>query len=179
MRSGTLALAILLVLPTLAFAKKQEAPLQNPDDPSALQVRENIKVVYHATKDTWKKGVPQTLYYVDRVVRVAYPDKMGVPTSALDFKIVAHDTPVYWFLNDAGWKASKHKGASVPQDHNPNKELVASLIAAGVDIEVCGHTMEQQGYTAEMLLPGVKVAPAGLPRVIDLQMMGYQRMSLE
>jgi hypothetical protein len=39
--------------------------------------------------------------------------------------------------------------------------------------------MEQQGYTAEMLLPGVKVAPAGLPRVIDLQMMGYQRMSLE
>ena len=40
-------------------------------------------------------------------------------------------------------------------------------------------TLQQHGYTPQMLLPGVKVTPAGLPRVIDLQLMGYQRLSME
>ena len=181
MTAPRLALMLLLALPSAALAAKkpEAAPATNPDDPSTLQVREGIKVVFHVTKDSWKKGQPMTLWYVDRLVSKAYPEKLGVPASALDFKILAHDAPVYWFLNDAGWKASKHKSAAVPQDHNPNAALIASLIQNGVDIEVCASTMEQHGYTPEMLLPGVKIAPAGLPRLIDLQMMGYERLNLE
>ena len=179
MNAPRLALVALLSLPSAALAKKPAAPAPlNADDPSTLQVRQDIKVVFHATQDTWKKGLPQTLFYVERLLK-SYPDKLGVPADELDFKIVAHDAPVYWFLNDAGWKASKLKGQSVAQDHNPHAEVVAGLIAAGVDVEVCAVTMEQQGYTADMLLPGVKITPAGLPRVIDLQLMGYQRLDLE
>jgi intracellular sulfur oxidation DsrE/DsrF family protein len=181
MRTTPLAVLALLALPNAALAAKPTAapPALNPDDPSSIQVRDDIKVVFHVTEDVWKKGTPETLFYVDRLVQIAYPEKLGVPTENLDFKVVAHDTPVYWFLNDAAWKASKHKSGAVPQDHNPVKDLIAGLLSAGVDIEVCAHTMEQQGYTPEMLLPGIKIAPAGLPRVIDLQLMGYERISLE
>lgn len=171
-----MSMLALLVLPTTALAKK---PAMNADDPTQLQVTEDIKVVFHATQDAWKKGVPRTLWYVNRLVKTAYPEKLGVPVDQLDFKVVAHDQPVYWFLNDDGWKKSKQKNHTVAQDQNPNKELIAGLIEAGVDIEVCENTMQKNGYTKEMLLPGVKVAPAGLPRVIDLQLMGYTRMVLE
>ena len=175
----TLALLVLLALPTAALAKKPAAaPTLDPDDPATLQVRQGIKVVFHATADTWKKGLPKTLFYVDRLVG-AYPDKLGVAAADLDFKIVAHDAPVYWFLTDAGWKASKMKSQAVAQDANPHKEVVARIIAAGVDVEVCEVTMQQNGITPDMLLPGVKIAPAGLPRVIDLQLMGYQHLRLE
>ena len=174
-----LALLGLLVVPSAALAKKPAAATLNPDDPSTLQVREDVKVVFHVSHDAWKKGTPKTLWYLDRLVHTAYPVKLGVPSSALDFKIVAHDAPVYWFLNDAGWKASAHKGPAVVPDHNPYKEMIAGLIEAGVDVEVCAVTMKSQGYTEDMLLPGVKVTPAGLPRVIDLQLMGYQHLELD
>ncbi len=163
----------------MGLAKKPTAAAYNADDPATLQVKEDVKVVFHATEDVWKKGVPQTLFYVDRLVHTAYPEKLGVPADQLDFKIVAHDAPVYWFLNDDGWKKSKKKGQMAVQDHNPFKELVQGLVDAGVDIEVCAVTMEQHGYTADMLLPGIQITPAGLPRVIDLQLMGYQRLDLE
>ena len=179
MLRSRLALLVLLALPATALARKPaEAPKLDPDDPSTLQVRKDVKVVFHATADAWKKGLPKTLFYVDRLIS-AYPDKLGVPAEELDFKIVVHDAPVYWFLDDAGWKASKKKGESVVLDHNPHKDVVARVIAAGVDIEVCAVTLQQHGYTPQMLLPGVKVTPAGLPRVIDLQLMGYQRLSME
>jgi intracellular sulfur oxidation DsrE/DsrF family protein len=179
MTRSHLALLVLLALPTAALAKKPApAPTLDPDDAATLQVKQGVKVVFHATQDAWKKGLPKTLFYVDRLVGV-YPDKLGVPAAELDFKIVAHDAPVYWFLTDAGWKASKLKGQAAPQDANPHKDVVARIIAAGVDVEVCEVTMQQNGITPEMLLPGVKIAPAGLPRVIDLQLMGYQRLALE
>jgi intracellular sulfur oxidation DsrE/DsrF family protein len=180
MRPAALALALALLSPA-ASAKKPAAaaPAPNPDDPAALQVREGLKVVFHANRDTWKKGLPQPLFYLDRLVHTAYPQAHGVPASALDFKLVVHDAPVYWFLSDAGWTASKHKSPSVVQDHNPHKELVAKLIAAGVDIEVCAQTMAQHGVTADMLLPGVQVTPAGLPRQIDLQLLGYEAVDLD
>lgn len=166
-----------LVVPSVGFAKKP-APL-NADDPTSIQISTDIKVVFHATQDVWKKGVPQTLFYVDRLVHLAYPEKLGIPVDELDFKVVAHDAPVYWFLDDDGWKGSKQKNAVVPRDHNPHKELIQGILDAGVTIEVCGATMAAQGYTEDMLLPGIQVAPAGLPRVIDLQLMGYQRLSLQ
>lgn len=180
-RSHLVPLLAVALIPFTAFAKPAPAPAPayNPDDPSTLQVRKDIKVVFHVTEDTWKKGVPETLFYVDRAVHIAYPQKFAVPAEALDFKVVVHDAPVYWFLGDAAWKASKHKSGAVPQEANPVKGLIAGLIAAGVDLEVCAVTMEAQGITPDMLLPGVKIAPAGLPRVIDLQLMGYERISLE
>lgn len=171
------AAAALLSVPSVGLAGKP-APL-DPDDPTTLQVTDDVKVVFHATQDVWKKGVPQTLFYVDRLVHIAYPEKLGVPAEELDFKIIAHDTPVYWFLDDEGWKQSKKKGAMAVKGHNPHKELIQGLLDAGVDIEVCAVTMEQHGYTEDMLLPGVQVTPAGLPRVIDLQLMGYQRLDLQ
>ena len=183
MRAAAIAFAATLaLLPAAALAKKPAsppAPAATADDPAALQVREGVRVVFHANRDTWKKGLPQAFFYLDRLVHTAYPEKHGVPASALDFKLVVHDTPVYWFLTDEAWTASKHKGAAVVQDHNPNKELVAKLLAAGVDIEVCAQTMQQHGYTKEMLLPGVQVTPAGLPRLIDLQLMGFVPVAVD
>lgn len=172
-----LALLAVLALPTVALAKKP--PAYDADAPNELQITEEIKVVFHVTHDVWKKGAPKTLWYLDRLVNTAYPEKYGVPQENLDFKLLAHDQPVYWFLNDEGWKKAKGKDHAAVTDHNPHKELIQGLIDAGVDIEVCEVTLKSKGWSKDDLLPGVKTTKAGVPRLIDLQLMGYTRMTLE
>ena len=71
------------------------------------------------------------------------------------------------------------KDGAAPQDHNPHKELIQQLLDAGVDIEVCAVTLKNKGWTREMLLPGIKVTPAGVPRVIDLQLQGFAYLKLQ
>lgn len=172
-----LALLTLLALPATAMAKKP-APL-DPDQPDTLQITEDIRVLFHVSHDSWKKGAPKTLWYLDRLVNKAYPEKLGVPVEELDFKVVVHDQPAYWFLNDAGWKKAKGKNHAAPRDHNPHKELIQGLIDAGVDIEVCAVTLKSKGWSEDDLLPGIQTTVAGVPRAVDLQLMGYTRMILE
>tara|TARA_B100001989_G_scaffold160029_1_gene114698 strand:- start:46 stop:588 length:543 start_codon:yes stop_codon:yes gene_type:complete len=175
---AALVLATTLVLPSAALAKKGDKPAYNPDDQEHLQITEDVRVVFHATADVWKKGTPQSLWYVHKLVTTGYPN-LGVSADQLDFKLVAHDQPVYWFFTDEAWAKAKGKDGAAPQDHNPHKELIQQLLDAGVDIEVCAVTLKNKGWTREMLLPGIKVTPAGVPRVIDLQLQGFAYLKLQ
>lgn len=174
------ALGLSLLLPGAALAKRgaEEPPPMNPDDHEHLQVTQDVKVVFHATEDVWKKGTPQSLWYIHKLVTKGYPN-MGVPAEELDFKLVVHDTPVYWFFTDEAWPKAKGLNGAAPLDHNPHKELIQELLDAGVDIEVCAVTLKSKGYTQDMLLPGIKVTPAGVPRVVDLQLQGYAYLKLQ
>lgn len=174
----TLALTLALMAPATALARKDAAPEYDPDDTEHLQVTEDVRVVFHATADVWKKGTPQSLWYLHKLVTQGYPS-LGVPTEALDFKLVAHDKPVYWFFNDEAWAKAKGKAGAAPQDHNPHKELIQALLDAGVDIEVCAVTLKNKGWSKDMLLPGIKVTPAGVPRVLDLQLQGFAYLKLQ
>ena len=87
--------------------------------------------------------------------------------------------PVAWFFHDEAWAMVKGLDPAARTDLNPARPIVERLVAAGVDLEVCGVTLAAKGWTADMLLPGVRVTPAALPRVIDLHRMGYVTLDLE
>lgn len=58
-------------------------------------------------------------------------------------------------------------------DENPNADLIAALIAAGVSIDLCGQTAAYYGVSQEDLLPGVKLSLSAMTSHALLQQDGY------
>ena len=83
------------------------------------------------------------------------------------FVVVLHGAATPAVLSDAAW-AARGKG-----DANPNSALIRSLIAAGVQVRLCGQAMAGNGIAQADLAPGVSVDLAALMTVIHLQQAGY------
>ena len=165
--AAALTLGVLLA-PTPALADETS-------DPARLVVPE-VRAVYQIQGDQWKGDVGEGLFYARKVID-AYA-RLGVKREALHIAAVLHGDAGYWILNDAAWRTWEgeraRKGAT-----NPNATVVRELIAAGVQVEICAKTMEQKGWKASDLLPGVRITPNAFPRIIDLQLQGYAHVDFD
>ena len=56
---------------------------------------------------------------------------------------------------------------------NPNMQLLKELMDAGVEFYVCGQTMLKRNIDTKKLVPGTKVASAGLTAITTYQLQGY------
>lgn len=56
---------------------------------------------------------------------------------------------------------------------NPNMQLLKELMNAGVEFYVCGQTMLKRNMDTKKLVPGTKVASAGLTAITTYQLKGY------
>jgi intracellular sulfur oxidation DsrE/DsrF family protein len=56
---------------------------------------------------------------------------------------------------------------------NPNMQLLKELMDAGVEFYVCGQTMLKRNIDTKKLVPGTKIASAGLTTITTLQLKGY------
>ena len=61
---------------------------------------------------------------------------------------------------------------------NPNRELVESLLGAGVEVIMCGQSSKTRGLPKEDLIPGVKIALSAMTANIQLQNQGYRPIKL-
>jgi len=91
----------------------------------------------------------------------------GVPAERRKIVVVMHGGASLASLSDAAW-AARGKGAT-----NPNSALVRALIAAGVQVRLCGQSMVANGLTEADLEPSVQVDLAALMTVIHHQQAGY------
>mgnify|MGYP000197398564 CR=1 FL=1 len=105
---------------------------------------------------------------LDRVARfVNMLAAGGVDSEHRRLVAVVHGGATSTVLSNQAW-AARHAGAS-----NPNADLVAQLIAAGVDVRICGQAMTGQGIAATELASGVKLDLAALMTVVHFQQRGY------
>ncbi|HET6768055.1 MAG TPA: DsrE family protein [Chitinophagaceae bacterium] len=56
---------------------------------------------------------------------------------------------------------------------NPNLQLLKELSDAGVEFYVCGQTMLKRNIDTKKLVPGTKIASAGLTAITTYQLKGY------
>ncbi len=64
----------------------------------------------------------------------------------------------------------------IPSAKNKEKQRVASLAKSGINFDACGNTMGHiKKKTGKMppLVAGVKIVPAGIARIVELQEKGY------
>jgi intracellular sulfur oxidation DsrE/DsrF family protein len=71
-------------------------------------------------------------------------------------------------LNDKAYNAERKVTTG-----NPYKDLIASLMKHGVQIELCGATAKAHNWVSEDLLPGVKVDTDAMIRLTELAQQGY------
>jgi accessory colonization factor AcfC len=126
----------------------------------------DIAAVCRVDRDKWKNGLGEGLLDV-RAVLNDY-ERIGIPTEEVHISAVFDGAAAYWLLRDGAYAIVR------PQEkYNPNKAIVDELIKMGVRLEMCGKTMQQNGWKESDLLPGVVLVPAAHPRIIDLQLQGY------
>lgn len=105
-----------------------------------------------------------------------YPDKLvqcyeSLSITQKDYKIsvVFHLKAGYFMLNDESYR--KFTKGTEP---NPNKDIINKLLGEGISVELCGITMQNNGWTEKDLLPGAKILAVGAySRIIDLEKQGY------
>jgi intracellular sulfur oxidation DsrE/DsrF family protein len=75
-------------------------------------------------------------------------------------------------LNDKAYNAERKVTTG-----NPYKDLIASLMKQGVQIELCGATAKGHNWVSADLLPGVKVNTDAMIRLTELAQQGYAVIS--
>ncbi len=143
------------------------SPAAGPEGLVTVQQRHDIRVVYDIQTDETQAGIGRALYYL-RGLYEAYR-KQGVPPREIHLSAVLHGPTVKWLLNDEAWQDETGDPFAV----NMNHHVVESLLELGASIEACNVTMKAHGWTADDLLPGVKVVHDAYTRMIDLQQRGY------
>jgi intracellular sulfur oxidation DsrE/DsrF family protein len=155
---------LLILLCGFGFISNVNA--QNPEIKDITH-KTNVTSVWEVNTDVWEVGVGAGLHYPS-LLNAKY-QSLGLKRGDYQISVVVHLAAGYWLLNDASYQ--KHTGKT---GANPNKELVAQLIADGVSVELCGVTMLNNKWTASDLLPGVVILETGAySRIIDLQKSGY------
>jgi intracellular sulfur oxidation DsrE/DsrF family protein len=140
--------------------------MTRPPDSSSLMIQTDIAVVCRIDQDEWKNNIGVGLEGVRRLVE-GYK-AAGIPVREVHVSAVVHDDATYWMLKDGPYQTLTKK-----DQKNPNQTLVQQLIDLGVSVEVCGRSMAEHGWTAEDILPGVKIVADAYPRIADLQLQGY------
>lgn len=93
--------------------------------------------------------------------------RAGVPRENIRVAGVVHGGAALALLKDEHY--SEEHGVE-----NPNKALIAEIVAAGGQVILCGQTAGARGITADQLLPGVQLALSAMTALTVLQSEGYQ-----
>jgi intracellular sulfur oxidation DsrE/DsrF family protein len=163
---------LLLSASTQALSASPSPPLPDPFELTPAPIinvtkKTNIRVVYDIKDDASEAGIGKGLYYV-RGLLEAYKSQ-GIKENNLKISVVLHGSTVYWMLNESAYRQFKHDEF----DFNPNEQVLRELLAHGVSVEVCNLTLRGKGWTADDLMPGVKLVHDAYTRLIDLQQRGY------
>ncbi|RUM90647.1 MAG: hypothetical protein DSZ27_08130 [Thiomicrospira sp.] len=155
---------MIVLLSALMFSSLSFAAASNI---VTVKNKQDIKVVYDVNQNNIEAGIGKGLYYL-RGLLEAYR-KQGVSDKQLHISVVVHGAAGYWLLKDKPYQDFTGN----PFDVNANKKVVQELMDHGVSVELCHVTMKGHGWTAEDVLPGVKIVFDAYTRMIDLQQQGY------
>lgn len=171
--SVILIVFLVLALPRNACAAEQQLPL--PGYPVAIDVqdareRPDTNLDYKVVFDL-NGGIPRTdglsegLLTVARFVNTLA--QSGVPAEHRHVVAVIHDWATPIVMNDVAF-ASRNEGRL-----NPNRDLIRSLKAAGVDLRVCGQAMLASDIASGEVLPEIQIDLSAITTFATLQLRGY------
>ena len=93
--------------------------------------------------------------------------RAGVPRENVRVAGVVHGGAALALLKDEHYREAN--GVD-----NPNKELIAEILASGGQLVLCGQTAGARGITKDQLLPGVQLALSAMTALTVFQQQGYE-----
>ena len=126
-------------------------------------VLKQANVVFNISHVDFVGDIPAGIKYMN-LLATQYKQK-GIQGRIIG---IFHGAAAYLTLNDKAYGAYR-----LVDTGNPHKNLLASLLERGVQIEACAVSMKGNGWGNEDLLPGVKVNTGAIGRLIQLVQEGY------
>ena len=126
-------------------------------------VLKQANVVFNISHVDFAGDIPAGINYMN-LLATQYKQK-GIQGRIIG---IFHGAAAYLTLNDKAYGAYR-----LVDTGNPHKNLLASLLERGVQIEACAVSMKGNGWGNEDLLPGVKVNTGAIGRLIQLVQEGY------
>ena len=125
----------------------------------------NYKILVELTENTPK---PDSLnIYLEAIATlINLHAAEGVPAKNIHVAVVLRKAATYAVFGDELYQKSF-------KVDNPNRQLLKELQNAGVKFYVCGQTMIKRNTSQDKLMPGTKIASAGLTTISTLQLQGY------
>jgi len=162
-------IATTLVLLPIGLAQPVAAG-DDKNSPTDLPIRidvpvqlEQANVVFNMNHFVMRGDMPVGLRYMDALSkRLAEAGTKGQIIGVF-YSQAAHFT-----LTDKAYNAYRNVASG-----NPYKEVIANLIKQGVQLEECAVSMENNHWTNDDLLPGVKVNTDAVRRLIQLEQQGF------
>ena len=138
--------------------------IENPD--FKVDVNKEYKVVFDIMNS------PESHTEINRSIETAarflnMHAQSGVPATNLKVALVVHNAASKDIITDEAYRKRF-------QENNPNKELIESLIASGVQVIFCGQSSLSRNFPREELLNEVQLALSAMTALIQLQDEGYQ-----
>ena len=124
-----------------------------------------LKVVYDTYRGAESGKVNGTFLSAARFINMHVD--AGHPKENIKVAIVVHGTTSIDVTQDAFY-GEHHGGAK-----NANAEVIAALVAEGVDFYICGQSAAFRGVTRDNILPGVKFSHSAMTAHAMLQKEGY------
>lgn len=143
---------------------KDYGPIATVNGMEALPKGAEFKVSFDLAKQSKAGTVNRNIESAARFLNMHVA--AGMKPEDLNLALVVHGSAVFDFTKDAKYQTKEG------QD-NINKQLIADLIANGVEIHICGQSATFQGVSADDLLPNVKMSLSAMTAHALLQQKGY------
>lgn len=126
-----------------------------------------VKVVFSIAALSFEGDLPAALFHM----QVLDNDIANWQAKA-QVIAVFHTNAGHVTLNDAAYNKERNIATG-----NPSKDLVASLVKRGVQVELCGATAKAHNWVNADLLPDVKVNTDAMARTTQLVQQGFVKIT--
>lgn len=165
-----------ILLCTAMFCQNKEASTgpyivnygKSFDIPNAelkLEIDKEYKVIFDVFTDNSKKNALNPLL-VTVARHLNMHGKQGVPLENLKTVLIIHGGATASVLSEEAFEESFERT-------NPDQQLLMELVDAGVEVYVCGQSINARGKTKEDVNPKIKMALSAITTLINYQEKGY------
>lgn len=139
---------------------------QAPANASPAIAERGVCVAARIKQNAWANSVGRGLERVHRLVEEYRA--LGIPARDIHVCALIDEDTAYWVLRDEAYESF-----TSTDEGNPNIDVVADLVNAGVSVEVSADTLRKHGWSKDDVLTGVNIVGKPDQRIAELGSKGY------
>jgi len=127
----------------------------------------HVKNVFSIASLSFEGDLPAALFHLGLLM-----DDISNWSASSRVIAIFHTNAGHVTLNDKRYNRERNIDTG-----NPYKQLVANLMAKGVEMELCGATAQVHGWGNADTLPGIKINTDAMARTTELVQQGFVKVS--
>lgn len=128
---------------------------------------DEVRDVFSIASLSFEGDLPAALFHVGLIL-----NDVAEWQASSRLIVIFHTNAGHMSLHDDAYNKERHISTG-----NPYRQLIESLMARGVEFELCGATAQAHGWVNSDTLPGVRVNTDAMARTTQLVQEGFVKIS--